>query len=169
MSALYFSRIAFAAHKKHGGFGICPAGHRVTSQIVLAHGRHLSCSCGAADKRRPALRKDLGGNPVPGLRLLWGLFRSCGEIGTVLAVKSPHQSLFHRNLYWGSLLRNLDWDFRFTVELDGWFQACWRLIWFVLIVVLSLLMRLSFAWNAGLRLTGHRLCPQPALRLRRHL
>lgn len=54
------------------GFGICPAGHRLTSQIVLAHGRHLSCSCGAADKRRPALRKDLGGNPVPGLRLLRG-------------------------------------------------------------------------------------------------
>lgn len=54
------------------GFGICPAAHRVTSQIVLAHGRHLSCSCGAADKRRPALRKDLGGNPVPGLQLLRG-------------------------------------------------------------------------------------------------
>ena len=72
MSALYFSSISFAAHKKHGGVWVSPAGRRVTSQIVLAHGRHLSCSCGAADKRRPALRKDLGGNPAPGLRLLWG-------------------------------------------------------------------------------------------------
>ena len=54
------------------GFGIPPAGHRVTLQIVLAHGRHLSCSCGAADKRRPALRNDLESNPVSGLRLLWG-------------------------------------------------------------------------------------------------
>ncbi len=53
-----------------------------------------------------------------------GLFsRSCGEIGTVLAVKSPNQSLFHRNLYWGSLLRNLGWGFRFTVELERWFSA----------------------------------------------
>ncbi|MFR2056151.1 MAG: hypothetical protein ACLS3Y_12390, partial [Collinsella sp.] len=86
-------------------------------------------------------------------------FMSCGEIGTVLAVKSSNQSLFHRNLYWGSLLRNFGWEYRFTVKLDGWFQACWRLIWFVLIVVLSLLMGLGFVWDVGLSLTGHRLCP----------
>ena len=80
------------------------------------------------------LRKDLEGNPVSGLRLLWGrrvflevqqchawglngtllhwalfpdealpegAFRSCGEIGTVLPVKRPNQSLFHRNFYLG--------------------------------------------------------------------
>lgn len=52
------------------GFGSCPAGRRVTSQIVLGH-------VGAPAARfalrgSSVLRKDLGGNPVPGLRLLWG-------------------------------------------------------------------------------------------------
>ena len=63
-----------------------------------------------------------------------GTFRSCGEIGTVLAVKSPNQSSFHRNLYWGSLLRNLDLDYRFTVAsigtpmvTGGWYEL--SLLW----------------------------------------
>ena len=52
------------------GFGIRPAAHRVTSQIVLGH-------VGAPAARfalrgSSVLRKDLGGNPVRGLRLLWG-------------------------------------------------------------------------------------------------
>lgn len=52
------------------GFGISPAGHRVTSQIVLGHvGPPLCASrCGGSS----VLRKDLEGNPVSGLRLLWG-------------------------------------------------------------------------------------------------
>lgn len=50
------------------GFGICPAGHRVTSQIVLGHVGAPAARCGGSSARR----KDLGGNPVPGLRLLWG-------------------------------------------------------------------------------------------------
>ena len=37
MSALYFSSISFAAHKKHGGVLVSPAVRRVTSQIVLGH------------------------------------------------------------------------------------------------------------------------------------
>ena len=71
MSALYFSRIAFAAHKKHGrvlgfvrpGTGLPPKSSSDMSEPPLCASR-----CGGSS----VLRKDLGGNPVSGLRLLWG-------------------------------------------------------------------------------------------------
>ncbi len=52
------------------GFGICPAGHRVTpkSSSDMSEPPLRASRCGGSS----ALRKDLGGNPVPGLRLLWG-------------------------------------------------------------------------------------------------
>ena len=71
MSALYFSRIAFAAHKKHGrvlgfvrpGTGLPPKSSSDMSEPPLCASR-----CGGSS----VLRKDLEGNPVSGLRLLWG-------------------------------------------------------------------------------------------------
>ena len=166
MSALYFSSISFAAHKKHGGLWI-PVGRaqgyppnrprtcRSPRCALRAAGAPPSCgkiwrvtlcpACGYYGVGAFFLRCSsamLGG--LNGTLLHWalfpdgalpeGAFRSCGEIGTVLAVKSPNQSLFHRNLYWGSLLRNLDLDYRFTVAsirtpmvTGGWYEL--SLLW----------------------------------------
>lgn len=70
MSALYFSSISFTAHKKHGGAwslrprtGLPPKSSSDMSEPPLRASR-----CGGSS----VLRKDSGGNPVRGLRLLRG-------------------------------------------------------------------------------------------------